>query len=290
MSALARAVPEQEDAPREDLERVPVRRRVPAGLLSADQLGVLCDVARQHGMGFVSLTTRQGIEIPGVHLRELGAVQSRLSAAGLCAGTPGARTRNVVACTGSDKCAAAFLDARGLGRALDLLFGADEFPPQLKITVAGCPNSCTAPQMADIGFVGTVEPVLERSNCDGCGTCAGSCDENALIMRGGGPGRDPQRCDFCGACVVACPKKALRPGRLGYTVYVGGTIGRRPQVGTILARFVPEQDAPDMAARIVAFVRERGQPRERLSAIIRRVGIDHLRTYVHSRPLHRIPV
>lgn len=280
----------EEDEIRESADRFSVRLAVPTGILSADQLGTLSNVARQHGAGFVQLAARQAVEIPGVGLAELGTVQTILSAAGLTTGTPGARVRNVVACTGVEKCGQAFLDPRVLGRALDLLFGGDDFPAQIRIAVAGCPASCTAPQMADIGFVGMVEPVLDRATCDGCGLCADACDERSLVMRRGLPRRDPQRCAYCGACVAACPAKSLRAGRLGYTVYVGGRAGRRPVAGSVLARFVAEEEAPDVAARVIAYLRQNGQPRERLYSLIHRTGIEPLRAYVHSRPLHRAPL
>jgi anaerobic sulfite reductase subunit C len=279
-----------EGADRDETGHFTIRLRVSSGVLSADQLGALRDVARQHGMGFIHVTPRQGVEIPGVRLDDLAVVQAALAGAGLSTGGTGSRVRNVVACTGGEKCAHAFLDGRALGHSLDMLLGGEDFPAQIKVAVAGCPNSCTAPQMADIGFVGTVEPVLDRALCDGCGLCAAACDTKSLIMRRGLPRRDPQRCDYCGACVVVCPIRALRPGRQGYTVFVGGKVGRRPQMGAVLARFVPEDEAPDLAGRILSFLRDYGMPRERLCPLIRRVGLDTLRAYVHSRPLHRTPV
>ncbi|MBI3948410.1 MAG: 4Fe-4S binding protein [Armatimonadetes bacterium] len=280
----------EESASHEDGGRFTIRLHVSTGVLSAEQLGVLRDVARQYGQGYVHLTARQGIELPGVSLRDLSAVQASLAHAGLSTGSAGSRVRNVVACTGGDKCQHAFLDGPALGHSLDMLLGGEDLPTQVKVAVASCPNSCTAPQMADIGFVGTVEPVLDRALCNGCGACTAACDERALTMRRGLPRRDPQRCHYCGACVVSCPTRALRAGRVGYMVYVGGRVGRRPQMGHVLARFVPEDEAPDLAGRILGFLRDYGEPRERLYPLIRRVGLDLLRARVHSRPLHRTPI
>ncbi|MDH7570820.1 MAG: 4Fe-4S binding protein [Armatimonadota bacterium] len=281
---------ENQDPTRNDAGRFSVRLRVATGILSADQLGVIRDVAIRYGQGYVCLGAKQEVEIPGVSVSEVPAAQAALQAAGLSAGNAGARGRNVAACAGAERCAHAFLDARALGRALEMLFGGDESPVPVKIAVAGCPNACTAPQVADIGFVGMVEPVLDRGRCTGCGACAAACDKKALTMRRGLPRRDPQRCDCCGACLAACPERALRAGRLGYTVYVGGKVGRYPQVGSVLARFVPEEEVPDLAGRILGVLREHGQPRERLFSLTRRLGIERLRAFVHSRPLHRIPL
>lgn len=283
MGAPLNWVLDADGSDREGADRFTVRLRVASGMLSADQLGILREIARTYGAGFVLLSTRQCLEIPGICYENLNTVQSELAAAGLAAGNSGARVRNVVGCAGGDSCAHAFLDGRGLSRSLDLLFGGEDLPAQARVAVAGCPNSCTAPQMADIGFVGTVEPLLDRARCNGCSVCAEACDEKALVMRRGLPRRDPQRCTYCGACVAACPLRALRPGRLGYTVYVGGRAGARPQVGIILARFVPEDEATDLAARIIGFLREYGQPRERLYTLVRRVGLEPLRSYIYRK-------
>ena len=106
-------------------------------------------------------------------------------------------------------------------------------------------------------------------------------------MRRGLPRRDPQRCNFCGDCVAACGFNALRPARVGYTVYVGGKAGRRPCLGAELARFVPEEDAPEVAARVIGFVSERARPRETFGAVLRRIGLDALRSYAITRPSQR---
>ncbi|NLC56107.1 MAG: hypothetical protein GX774_04645 [Armatimonadetes bacterium] len=285
-----RAVGLPQGAAEQGRERFAVRLRAPTGMLSADQLLTLSEVAREYGLGYVQLAARQGVEIPGVSFGDLPVLQQTLTAAGLPTGSPGAHPQNVVVCTGQEKCAHCFVDARGLASMLDLLLGGEEYPSPVRIAIAACSSGCTAPQLADIGFVGTVDPVLDRAACNGCGRCAGICDERALTMRRGLPRRDPLRCDNCGACIAACELHALRPGRVGYTVYVGGHGGRRPQFGTVLARFLPEREAAGIALRILSFLRDRGQPRERLGALVQRLGLDALRAHVHSRLLLRMGI
>lgn len=289
MNPHEKHAPEEEAASREDAERFTVRVRVARGVLTAMQLDVLREVAQRHGSGFVRLLPQQGVEIPGIRVTELHAAQNILSAAGIPFGSAGPRLRHVGVCSDAGKCPRAFVNCSALGDALEMLLGREDPAVPIKIAISGCPNSCTAPQMADLGFVGLVEPVLQRGACDGCGKCAAGCDAGALVMRRKLPRREPERCDYCGACVAACTPKALRPGKVGYTVYVGGKAGRRPQVGSILARFISEEEAPDLAARLVSLLREQGQERERLSSLLQRMGMDAFRTALYGHCQHRVP-
>lgn len=266
-----------------------LRLHVPGGLLSAEQLGVLCRIARQNGEGFVRLAPRFVIEVPGIRLSDLSLVQSALEGVGLTGGSTGTGLRHVVVCGSGDPCPHAFLDSRSLADSMDALLGGGSWPSPVRIAIASCPRACTAPQLADIGFMGTVDPMLDRARCTGCGDCIAVCEEKALAMRRGLPRRDLHACQCCGACVLACAPKALRVGRAGYTVYVGGQMGRRVQMGHVLARFVQKEEASHLAGRILAFFREYAEPRERLFSVIQRMGLEVLRSYVHSRPLRLAP-
>jgi len=62
-----------------------------------------------------------------------------------------------------------------------------------------------------MGCKPTIEPVVRRKLCTGCGTCAGICPHGAIEMRvhsGKGcyvPRLDKKRCIQCGLCWEACP-------------------------------------------------------------------------------------
>lgn len=267
--------------------RLSLRLRPIDGVLSAGQLAALADISRQHGMGLVQLLARNGVEIPGISYEDLKAVQATLDAAGLGAASAGVPGRTITVCTGHGKCPNGFLDTRILANSLGALMNGEGFPSQMRVAISGCTRGCTAPQTADVGFIGAVDPILDRAECVGCGECATACGEGALVMRRGLPRRDPQRCNYCGDCIAVCRPKALRPGRVGYMVYVGGRVGRRPQLGTELASFLVEDEAAEFAARVIGFLAERARPREQLTSVLHRVGIDALKAHVTSRPLSR---
>ena len=54
------------------------RIRVPGGYLNADVLGMVQEIAKEYGNGYVHLTTRQGFEIEGIHLEDMEAVNQKL--------------------------------------------------------------------------------------------------------------------------------------------------------------------------------------------------------------------
>ena len=54
------------------------RIRVPGGLLNAEILGMVQDIAEEFGNGLVHLTTRQGFEIEGIKYEDMDAVAARL--------------------------------------------------------------------------------------------------------------------------------------------------------------------------------------------------------------------
>lgn len=87
-------------------------------------------------------------------------------------------------------------------------------------------------------------PSLDQDVCSGCGTCAESCQINAITMSEAGNGSllpvvNKERCLGCGVCSSSCPTGAL-------------TMSRRPEV------YVPPGNKMDLMARIA---RERGKIR-----------------------------
>jgi len=261
-------------------DRFAVRLRVPIGVLTSEQLGCLGHVAERYGQGFVHVTTRQGVEISGVRSEDLAAVTSELAKVGLAPGSCGPRIRNIMACPGVESCMHGLVDSRALGKLLDGHFVGKDYPVKVKIAVAGCPNSCTTPQVNDIGFVGAMEPVLDTDLCTGDGLCEIACKEGAITMDDDQPSWDKDKCVFCGDCVAICPTHAWSSGRVGYTVYVGGKVGRHPQLGTRLAEFVSDEESISMVGRILAFLERYGHSGERLGSVLNRTGIETLRAFI----------
>jgi sulfite reductase (ferredoxin) len=60
-----------------------IRVKIPQGLLTADQLDVLADVAERYSRGFGHITTRQNVQMHFVKLHDVEPAMRRLAEAGL---------------------------------------------------------------------------------------------------------------------------------------------------------------------------------------------------------------
>ena len=253
-----------------------LRLRVPLGLLTSAQLSELAGIAERHGEGRVHVTTRQGIEIPGVPEESVSCALRELAEAGISPGSCGPRVRNVLCCPGLDGCSHALVNSRELAAALDRAFLDVALPVKMKVAVAACPNACTTPQINDIGFVGAVHPELDPEACVGCGLCEAACREGAIRMVDDNPALDAQRCLACAECIAACPTGGWTAGARGFVAYVGGKGGRHPRFGVPLPSLFDVDGALELVRAALDLLCEHGRPKERLASVLDRVGIDAL--------------
>jgi ferredoxin-nitrite reductase len=128
---------------------------VVTGRLNPDQMTELARLADRYGSGNVRLTTGQNAILTDVPVRDVPALLrepllKELSPA------PSPFFRGLVACTGTDYCNLAQIDAKGyavqISQALDKSLGPAHNP--LTIHWSGCPAGCGNHQAADIGFRG----------------------------------------------------------------------------------------------------------------------------------------
>lgn len=141
--------------PQKDPDLYTVRIQVVGGHLESAQLSALAAISEKYGQGQVHLTTRQGVEIPGVHQRNLEALRRDLAGAGLRPAPGGNRVRGIVACPGGH-CRCGLIDPQALAKKLGEYLGSrDGLPHKFKISITGCPNSCAKPQENDLGIMGT---------------------------------------------------------------------------------------------------------------------------------------
>jgi sulfite reductase (ferredoxin) len=137
-----------------------VRIRVPNGLLTAEQVRAIAAISTEHGNGVADITVRQNIQLHWIRIESLPEVFERLQAVGLrTTGACGDVTRNITGCPLAGLDSRELLDVSPLVVALDQEFGGNpEFynlPRKFKITVTGCSDWCSYPEINDIGLTAT---------------------------------------------------------------------------------------------------------------------------------------
>lgn len=131
-----------------------LRLRVVGGRITWQQLSRIAEAAAKFGRGYVHLTTRQGVEIPNVHLSRIEALKKELAQAGLEPGAGGHKLRTITACQGRE-CSHGLIDCYALAKEIEQEhFAAGGYPHKFKIGITGCPNSCIKPQENDLGIMG----------------------------------------------------------------------------------------------------------------------------------------
>lgn len=112
---------------------------------------------------------------------------------------------------------------------------------KLKISISGCPNGCSRPQIADFGIVGFVKPFVDPADCTECGACEDACPDSAIIVDGAPPIFDRKACKGCKKCMKSCPNDCISLSEPAIRLFVGGKLGRRPH----LAKFHSEHKSPE---------------------------------------------
>ncbi len=137
-----------------------LRTRMSRGVYNKEQLAVLVRLAHVYGRGFVHATTRQGLEIPFIKFDDISRVEEELKAAGIPTGTSGPRLRTTTTCPGTNWCKSGLIDTFALSERIENELGikcALDLPHKFKISISGCPNTCTRPQASEIGIHGQVD-------------------------------------------------------------------------------------------------------------------------------------
>ena len=134
-----------------------IRIRIPAGVLTTDQLETVAALTEQSGWeAGAHLTTRQGIEIAGLPAVEIPAALEQLEDAGLTTlRTGGPFVRGVVACPFSGVARDEIFDVTPFALAVDRYFRehADfqKLPRKIKISFDGCAHDHVRTLVSDIG-------------------------------------------------------------------------------------------------------------------------------------------
>ncbi len=134
-----------------------MRIAIPNGILSAGQLRVIAQITKDHARNLADITVRQAIQLHWLTIESLPEVVDALDAVGLSPkGACGDVVRNVTGCPLAGVAADELIDASPLAREIaELLTANPEFynlPRKFKISVTGCRDWCSNPEINDIGL------------------------------------------------------------------------------------------------------------------------------------------
>lgn len=255
-----------------------IRVKSLAGDFKAQELVALSRVAEKYGQGIVHITTRQGCEIHNIPANELEEAVNELKQAGILMGIGGPRVRTVMACPGVDTCRNGIINTKELAKKLDKrYFGKDV--GKFKIAVCGCANNCTKVMINDAGIMGAVIPVWDAEKCKDCGKCKKVCPTGAISSSDSGVyTRDEEKCIMCGQCITNCPENAWLAKEKGYTLFLGGNMGKKPQLGERVKTLIQSEDELfcylDRAMEY--FKTNRKGKKERFSHTLDRMGVQDI--------------
>ena len=267
------------------------RIRIPGGVINAKSMAKIAEVAETYGNGTIFVTNRQGVELPGIALEDMPAVnkaiQSIIDDSGVNQeerdkGYPASGTRNVVACPGSRLCPFGCYDTTEFARKMDKMI----FPNNLHVKIAftGCSNDCGRVRMDDFGIIGMTEPQYDPNRCVGCEQCIKYCNirsVGALSLVNGKVVRDTDLCIGCGVCVAYCPTRAWTRSKEHYfrLVLLGRTGKKNPRLAEDFIKWADEQSIMDIVKNAYAYVEEYIDPnayegKEHIGYIVDRTGFD----------------
>ena len=247
-------------------------------LYSVAQLRTIKEVCEKYGSGKVHLSPRHNLEIPEVKQKEIDTALRELYIAGLFPGGAGASVRNIFTCP--SWCSKALRPVQEIGKMVSSNFGDKDMPNKVTISFAGCSNSCSRPQNADIGVVAIARIQVSDKKCpDDCSDCLAACRFQAMELSNGIIEIN-DRCVYCGKCVEACSQEILRMGETGYRVLIGGKEGSTVMFGKEFATFVEDFEVLEIIERALTHYQNKAELRpgserkkERLGEVVNRVGL-----------------
>ncbi|MBR1728709.1 MAG: 4Fe-4S binding protein [Selenomonadaceae bacterium] len=260
-----------------------MRLKSVGGHFTASQLVTVQEVAEKYGKGYIHLTSRQGIEIPFIHLDNVNEVKEALKIGGVEVGVCGPRVRTITACQGSEICPSGLIDTKKIADEFDKRFGGRELPHKFKFGFTGCHNNCLKAEENDIGVKGGVKPSWNSEKCIFCGICQAVCPTKAIIIdkKNKTFDIDREKCIYCGKCVKSCP--AALNGENGFIISFGGLYGNKIAIGKNILPIVFDEDKLYKIVEIaLKYFAENAKSGERFRNMLDRIGWDDFQNQLKS--------
>ncbi|MBI2843860.1 MAG: 4Fe-4S binding protein [Armatimonadetes bacterium] len=151
---------------------------------------------------------------------------------------------------------------------------------KFSVAISGCPNSCSQPQIHDFGLQGRARVGVTESPCIECMACVQVCREGSVTVEDAQVEIDRSLCINCGDCAVVCPTETLVQEEIGYSVLMGGKLGRHPQLAREIIEFADEETVlRSLDVAIDIFCRRR-QGEERVADSVTRIGVEQIRSEI----------
>jgi len=237
---------------------------------------------------FVRKKVRQRVEtfVTGkgrdrVTLGDVRALKQKFLASGGMEGE--IRGYDVSICFGGSGCPNALGDAGGLASDIETVMaeanllsflksqvkGGLKFHHEFRVSISGCPNACSRPQIADIGIIAAAVPGATEAPCSTCESCTAACPDDAVILTGDRPQIEAAACLSCGKCVRACPTGTLETVKTGYRVLLGGRLGRHPRLGMEVPGILSYDGVLDLVRCCLDFYKAHSNGGARFSRILK---------------------
>ncbi|OGV97714.1 MAG: hypothetical protein A3D97_05320 [Nitrospinae bacterium RIFCSPHIGHO2_12_FULL_39_42] len=243
-----------------------VRLRCPGGRIPVKKLKKIAEVAEKYGGEYVHLSFRQSLEIPYVNYKNFNGMIEELKEVDQSIASCGPRVRVPTACSGCEYNPNGLSDTQKMAKEVSEKFFGYRCNHKFKISFSGCPIDCARTNEMDLGFQGAVFPVWDEDPCTGCTICSSACLEGAITPHPetGKPIFNLSRCLYCSDCIRACPTGAWRQGKVGHVVRIGGRHGRHPLNGSVIAKFISDDDVPKVIEGVLKWYEKNGEGRGRV--------------------------
>lgn len=153
---------------------------------------------------------------------------------------------------------------------------------KFRVALSGCPNACSQPQIQDFGVIGRVIPDITDEPCTECMECVAACNEDSIQVLHAEPIIDFDKCVGCGDCAKACPTGTLVAERRGYSIVIGGKLGRHPQFAQEVVHLASEDEVEAAFQACLDLYMRNARGAERFTFAFNRLGLDAFRRAIEE--------
>lgn len=269
-----------------------IRIKVTGGQLEAKHLSVLQKIAEEYGNGIVHITSRQGLEIAGIDIKNIPVVykiiqpvieDSGINQKNVSGGYLTLGTANISACIGNKVCLFANDDTSSFAKKIEKVIFPNKY--NFKIALTGCPNDCIKARMQDFGIIAITEPQYDSYRCIGCKSCVNNCKKRsagALRVENFKVVRDHDKCIGCGECVGKCPTEARTRSIEKYykLVIMGRTGKKKPRIAQDFIKWVDEESIIKIILNTCDYIEEYASDgTEHIRYVVDRTGFQEFKKW-----------